>query len=178
MYPAGENPPIHHRYNETEALAAIRRRYEAVLRFIPAQIEKLQADPEFRAHCQSYYARGYKDWVILMAIMNCMMNWRLNYRGIDVRDVAKFSPEKIGEELNDDTHPTWRFLGEDMERQIDGHGVLVLPTYGFEMRRSDFKPAVIEKFLRERMNHFALDLPHKPLFGEPPGDWPDLALGE
>ena len=84
------------------------------------------------------------------------------------------SLEDIGKKLDNTTYPTWRFMDDDMARQMKVHGLLVLRSYGFELRRPDFQPEVVERFLRERMKHFELDLPHKPLFGEPPGDWPDV----
>jgi hypothetical protein len=48
-----------------------------------------------------------------------------------------------------------------------------LMTYGFECRRSDYSPEAVRRFLRTRMRHYDLDLPHNPLFGKPPGDWPE-----
>jgi hypothetical protein len=42
------------------------------------------------------------------------------------------------------------------------------------LRRPDVEPRAIRAFLRDRMHHYDLDLPHRPLFGTPPGDWPEV----
>lgn len=51
---------------------------------------------------------------------------------------------------------------------IATHNMTVLLPYGFQLRRPDFRPEVVERFLHDSMNHFEPDLPHRPLFGEPP----------
>lgn len=142
---------------------------------IPQQIENLQGDEEFRAQCQVYYEKGYKDWVITMAVWNCMVQWQAERLGIDVRHPKRLiSLENARKKLNNTTYPTWLFMEEDLARHMTMHSLVVLESYGFELRRRQFKPEVLEGFLRERMKHFELDLPHKPLFGEPPGNWPDV----
>lgn len=142
---------------------------------IPQQVQNLQNDGEFRAKCRSYYANGYKDWVITMAVFNCMIQWQGERVGVDLRNPRQIvSLSALGRKLANTTYPTWRFLEEDMAHQLTLHSFIVLQSYGFEPRRADFRPEVVERFLRERMRHFELDLPHQPLFGEPPGDWPEV----
>ena len=104
-----------------------------------------------------------------------MIQWQAKRLGIDYRQpMQMISLDRVGKKLDNTTFPTWRFMDEDMAHQMQIHGLIVLQSYGFELRRPNFRPEVVERFLRERMNHFELDLPHRPLFGEPPGDWPDL----
>lgn len=146
----------------------------------------LQASAEFRSKCAAYYKHGYKDWVILSAIMNCMMNWKLIEQGTEIRpknnpgendkilSTMREEMFKAFDKLQGVKYPPQRFLGSDMEVQLKMHGLTALKTYGFTPRRIDFKPETIEKFLHERMRHFELDIPHKFLFGEPPGDWPEV----
>jgi hypothetical protein len=145
-----------------------------VQELISDQIRLLQADQAFRQFCQKLYARGYKDWVIVMAVLNCMMHWVHAHEGKNwwLENAQSASLEAEGRRLKGTTYPAWRFMEQDMEMYLTMHGVTVLSTYGFELRRPDINPEVVEKFLRCRMNHFEPDLPHSPLFGEPPGDWP------
>jgi len=43
----------------------------------------LQKDEEFRQKCTGLYVQGYRDWTILSAIYNCMLNWELNRTNFD-----------------------------------------------------------------------------------------------
>jgi len=173
-WPLGAKPPLHRRFNEGKALELIRGRYAGLRSRIPSQVTTLQNDGEFRLLCRSYYDMGYKDWLIVSAVLNCMLNWKAHSLGLDFR-----SPEsrqhfaRIADRLEDSCYPAWRFEKDEMDKMIAIHNMSALLAYGFEPRRLDFREAVVERFLRERMNHFEFDLPHKELFGEPPGDWPD-----
>jgi len=172
----GVSPPLHRRFDTKAAMRYIRNRYRHCRGKIAKQVKVLQQNAKFRNKCQSFYEKGYKDWVILTAIMNCMLNWKAKEIGLTVsseEDPKQFL--ELQQALRDIVYPPSRFLGKDMNFQIQVmHGITALKTYGFELRRRDFKPEVVEKFLRDRMRHFDFDLPHKPLFGEPPGDWPRI----
>jgi hypothetical protein len=173
--PTGATPPLHRRFNEQDALKLIRGRYAGLRSRISSQVSVLQKDGDFRQLCGSYYDAGYKDWLIISAVLNCMLTWKAHSRGLDLR----FSEPRehlleLSEGLEDTCYPAWRFEKEEMDRMIATHNMTALVSYGFQPRRADFRAEVIERFLRERMNHFEFDLPHKPLFGEPPGDWPDV----
>lgn len=172
----GVRPPLHRRFDGKTAMQHICNRYRHCRQKIVNQVRALQQDELFRKKCQSYYENGYKDWVILTAILNCMLNWKAKEVGLTIsseEDPKRFL--ELQQTLQDTVYPPLRFLGTEFDFQIRVmHPTTALKTYGFELRRRDFKPEVVEKFLRERMKHFDFDLPHKPLFGEPPGDWPEI----
>lgn len=174
-WPTGAKPPLHRRYDEETSLKLIRNRYAALYKMIPSQVATLQADEEFRGLCQDYYEQGYKDWLILSAILNAMLNWEANKLGIDPND-SKFLERfaLLQETLDDTSYPAWLFDREIMDRMIATHNMTCLHSYGFQIRRSELSPEVVARFLSERMNHFELDLEHQPLFGEPRGEWPLL----
>jgi hypothetical protein len=74
-------------------------------------------------------------------------------------------------------YPANLFLGDEFEGNINIFNFTCLRTYGFQLRQSIITPKIadsIERFLRDRMNHFKLDIPHNPLFGKPPGEWPKI----
>lgn len=170
----GMKPPLHRRFDEKKALEFIGNRYRHCRNRILKQVEALQKDALFREKCKELYRRGYKDWVILTAILNCMINFRVRELGLDLsREEVRSKFQELSEMLQDAVYPTNEFL-ESIDFQIKFHSILALSTYGFEPRRRDFKPEVVERFLRERMRHFDFDLPHKSLFNEPPGSWPEI----
>ena len=170
--------PLHKRFDEKKALVYIRNRYRQLKERIFKQVESLQHNEAFRERCQNYYKEGYKDWVICSAIFNCMLNWKSKENGLEVTPASSNEDKKsflgLQNKLSDIVYPADRFFGKDMSTHLKLHSVLALKTYGFELRRKDLKPEVVEKFLRQRMKHFDFDLPHKPLFGKPPGNWPKI----
>jgi hypothetical protein len=170
----GIKPPLHRRFDKNRAMEFIRNRYRHCRNKIAKQVEVLQKDAAFREKCKEYYKRGYKDWVILTTILNCMINFKIQELGLKLpSEEVRNKYLELSNMLQNTVYPTNKFL-ENMDLQIKFHSILALNTYGFELRRKDFKPDVVEKFLRERMRHFDFDLPHKPLFGEPPGSWPKM----
>ena len=172
-WPIGEKPPLHRKFDEAVSIEKIRTRYQELKRRIPSQIAALQADSDFRQLCVDYYEKGYKDWLIISAVYNCMLNWLWNSRGYKpTAPNARQQFAALAEQIDDTTFPAWRFDKEMMDNMIATHNVTALQSYGFQPRRPDFHPDVVERFLRDRMRHFELDLPHVPLFGTPPGDWP------
>ena len=70
------------------------------------------------------------------------------------------------------TSPAADFSGQEFEMHFRGHAITCLQAYGFEYRNRRMNDQAVEKFLRERMRDFVLDIPHAPMFGRPPGDWP------
>jgi hypothetical protein len=172
----GPIPPTHRKYNEQASIEFIKNRYINLRNMIEKQVELLQHDELFCDLCESYYKKGYKDWLILSTIHNCMMNWKAKEVGkplymINDRDEVK----ELVNLLPGVAYPPNLFLEDELEGHIQAFNFTCLRTYGFELRQNTFTPKIadsIERFLRDRMNHFKLDIPHKPLFGKPPGEWP------
>jgi hypothetical protein len=169
----GQTPPLHRLFDEHKSIGTIRERYRKLQPRIGKQVSLLQNDQRFRSLCAVYYNDGYKDWHILLAIYNCMMNW-----SISVSDTT-YDPERIAEEFKRESakldlpvFPPDQFTKDIMDFHFDIQPFTSLNSYGFEPRRVGLKADVVRKFLRERMRHYDLDIPHMPLFGEPPGEWP------
>lgn len=75
-------PPLHRRFDEATALRLIQKRYENCKKWLPNQVKELQQYEAFRRQCKGHYARGYKDWIILGAIYNLVLNWRAEELGL------------------------------------------------------------------------------------------------
>lgn len=171
-------PPLHRKYNEQTSMEFIKNRYINLRNVIEKQVELLQQDDSFCDQCESYYKKGYKDWLILSTIHNCIMDWKVNELGsplyiVDDREAVK----EVLNHLQGIVYPTNLFLGDEFEAHIKAFNFICLKTYGFELRQIAITPKMannIEGFLRDRMNHFKLDMPHNPLFGKPPGEWPKI----
>ena len=171
----GPIPPPHRKYNEQTSIEFIKNRYINLRKMIEKQVELLQHDELFCGMCESYYKKGYKDWLILSTIHNCMMNWKANEIGymMDDRDEVR----ELANLIQGVVYPANLFLGDQFEGNINIFNFTCLRTYGFQLRQNIITPKIadsIERFLRDRMNHFKLDIPHNPLFGKPPGEWPKI----
>jgi hypothetical protein len=78
-----------------------------------------------------------------------MLNWKAHELGIKLPDEKeRQSVIKLQELLSDAVYPR-QFLGRDFDFQIKFHSLLALKSYGFELRRMDFNPEIVEKFLRK-----------------------------
>ena len=171
----GGEPPLHRRYDASEAEIHLRNRYQTAHDHIFKQVQALQSCEEFKTLCKRLYERGYPDWVITSVILNRMMNQRMHEKGLLITEKnIRSNWDSILTDLEDIAYPCEYFLGDVFNANLYTFFSTVLLTWGFELRRHDLAKDVVEKFLRERMRFFDHALPHKRLFGNPPGDWPDL----
>lgn len=136
------------------------------------QVAALQKDEGFLNRCTHYYERGYKDWHILAAVLNHMLNREAQRRKLGWTPEGIKSRQALMDELSRILLPPDEFVGRDFEAQFSLHAVACLEPYGFQCRNPRLGHKAVEKFLRERMRHYELDIPHAPMFGRPPGNWP------
>ncbi|MDZ4781404.1 MAG: hypothetical protein SGJ19_14215 [Planctomycetia bacterium] len=172
----GTTAPIHRRFNEEEAAAQVRNRYKLIRDKLSKQLDALQQDPGFCQYCDQWYNRGYKDWMIISAVYNVVLNVKLRERMTDYLDgeQATKAMQDIASRIIPDVYPSDRFMGDEFTACMYTFNIACLRTWGFHPRLHAIKSDVIESFLRKRMRHFDIDLPHKPIFGTPPGEWPVL----
>ena len=86
---------------------------------------------------------------------------------------AERAMKKFMGRSTEEVFPSEMFIGSSFEQAILAFHATCLLTWGFHPRLQYVKPDVIEHFLRDRMKHFDNDLPHSPLFGTSPGEWPE-----
>jgi hypothetical protein len=164
--------PLHRRFDEADSLRQIKDRYLGVREKIADQVSLLQSDERFLARSEDFYKDGYKDWHILAAIINFMVHLKHQELGNFLRTKEDRARSKDTVNLLKGTqYPVEKFLTKEIEMHFTAHAMTCLSRYGFEPRASLSSNSTI-KFLRERMRHFDLDIPHTPMFGHPPGDWP------
>lgn len=140
------------------------------------QVEALQKSVAFLTVAREFYDEGFKDWHILSAVYNLRLNWEMRRLGIDVFDGmhSRDTVRMVSEIIEHSIEPPERIVAskDDLARMFDMADLTCLKTYGFELRRPDVKPDALRRFLRERMRHYDLDLPHEQLFGGSDGAWP------
>jgi hypothetical protein len=169
----GSKPPLHRKFNEAESLRQIRSRYLGMKGKFDAQLAVLRADDDFLRRCEKLYADGYKDWHILSAIYNRLLMLESTRRGIDLgTEEGREAHKELADEPMTITFPATEFDGREWEFSFKMHAITCLGRYGFEQRTRAVKPDAIVRFLRDRMRHFDLDIPHEPMFRSPDVPWP------
>jgi hypothetical protein len=171
----GSVAPLHRKFDEKDALRQVRSRYIGMRPEIFEQVKALQADERFLTRCEGYYAHGYKDWHILSAIYNLMMRCLQENSELDLRrreHALQFQKEAV-ERIRGLVLPIEKFLTSQLDEMFEVHAMTCLARQGFELRGPISGVSAI-KFLRDRMRHFELDVPHPQMFVRPPGEWPDL----
>jgi hypothetical protein len=170
----GAKPPLNRRFDEETARAHVQKRYHSMRGQISSQVATLQQNSIFRKMCQKYYDEGYPDWVILSGILNIVVNRKAEDLSIDMETLEEDEVANLLRLIPGTVYPMDDFPKSEMDFHISTHFATALQAYGFSLRQTDLRSGELEKFLRNRMRHFDFDFPHQPLFGDPPGDWPDL----
>src|SRR4051812_21162242 len=112
----GSTAPLHRRFNEQDSLRQIRNRYLGMKDEIADQVNALQRDERFLSRCGEFYTRGYKDWHILSAILNLMLQLRCRELKLNLnkREDAE-RMKKVPKELRGRVYPTESFLTNELD---------------------------------------------------------------
>jgi hypothetical protein len=160
----GDKPPLHRLFDERHSLELIANRYRNLRPLLERQVEELQPSRDFCEKGRALYVQGFKDWHLLLIIFNMRLNWNFRDLNLAVDQVSEAQLKTVTEIIRHSNDRPERFLGD-----IDGldHALITsdaacLKAYGFEFRRMDYHPQAVRSFLRARMRHFDLDLPHSP----------------
>lgn len=160
----GDEIPLHRLFDEKEELNYIRIRYEIIPRKIPRQLEYLARSIQFAEIVKELYSLGWKDWLIIWAILSTVSNEILSKKyqvageemlraHYDFKEPDDFIPF-------DESH----FTIERLEFFLRLGLMSSIQSYGFEFRDRDIEPEKIEKFLRKRFKFYDLDIEHIPFF--------------
>lgn len=155
----------------------MRNRYKKGRDAVAAQVEALQREPAFLVEARQWYARGYKDWILVSAIVNVVGNAVVRERGLMPKPGERPKPVPANfmlEATKGRVLPTTHFLGEEFARMITMFELTALESNGFRPRSRYFDPTKVQVFLRDRLAFYDFDYDHPLLFGDPPGTWPQL----
>ena len=170
--------PLHYRANRAEQRDAVRNRYQRGRIAASAQVAALQNDPAFLAEARGWYARGYKDWVLVSAIVNSLGNEVVRERDLGPRPgqpIPKpLPPDEMLQAVKGRVLPTAAFLGDRFDHMVMGFEIAALAGYQLRQRTHQLDSAKLRAFLRDRLDFYDFDYKHAPLFGDPPGSWPEF----
>lgn len=151
-------------YSEEEQLDAIRRRYENSVKPIRLTLDRLSERDQFIELVDRLRNEGWKDWHILMALANLVINYRVN------ASVSPSSPnsaqdvtlEYMNREEDEKSIPIpLDLVTEDNLRSRMEAGMLAsLRGLGHEINTATPPFEAVGEFLGQRYNYWDLDAEH------------------
>lgn len=148
----------------------IRNRYENLRQRLGGILAQLASSKEFRKVTSSLREEGWKDWHILLAVYNAVVNYlasmqqgagnKLTHQERIARGVELAKLEV----LPDDVPIPSSVVSEENLRQCLRHSMLsTLKTWGLTVNTKAIDPYAIEKLLSERYGYWTDDVPHEDL---------------
>lgn len=158
-------------YDRAEALRAIASRYETLRAPVRLTLGRLASSEIFMILVGDLRREGWKDWHLLTAVANIVVNKRAVVRGINMTtsisdaDVKRFGALMFAEEQSSDPDtPDEAFTADQMWFHLANAGVATARAWGLEVRLSPFVPEAFLSVLGNRFNYWSDDVPHDPLF--------------
>ena len=151
-------------YSEQEQLDTIRRRYENSVRPVRLTLDRLTQQDHFIELVDKLHSDGWKDWHILMALANLVVNYRVN---------ASVSPSSLGsaqevtlEYMNREEDessipiPLDLVTEENLRRTMKMGMLASLRGLGHEINIATPPFEAVSEFLGERYVFWDLDVKH------------------
>jgi len=165
-------------YDREHECEVIQRRYTNTLHAIPYTLERLQCSPAFLKTVHQLRAEGWKDWHILIAVLNGVINWRSERTGENrgpQQYLRRFNAlfdhlMEHGESPDDPLVPPEYFTVDTMRQWLDASIVAMLKQKGGVLRPRGYDPKKLRRIAERRYHYFELDVPHQPLFPDEPGE--------
>lgn len=157
-------------YDHAASLDAIEGRYEMLLPPVRLTLPRLASQPGFMELVAKLRAEGWKDWHLLTAVANIVVNKRAAQHGLNMTtsitqvDMNRFRSLMEEEERPDDPEtPVEAFTEEEMWFHLANAAMATARRWGLELRLNHFEPHVFLNVLGERFNYWNDDVEHVPI---------------
>jgi hypothetical protein len=158
-------------YDKKKAKELIKARYQKSVPSIRLTLKRIVPTSSFQALKMNLRSQGWKDWHILLALFNLVMNYRMDRFGISGNIIAmeKFYQEYPYEEEKDNAIkiPLEEINEVNMKRNLQVSMLATLKGFGFSLEGKLVKPEEISDFLAEKFNYWEDDVDHEPIFDIP-----------
>ncbi|MBD2763514.1 hypothetical protein IEE92_13350 [Kocuria sp. cx-116] len=158
-------------YDAAASLQAIRNRYEQLLPPVRLTVRRLAHDDTFMAVAEELRAQGWKDWHLLTAVVNIVVNARAVACGINMTtsitqaDITRFQALMGAEELPTDPEtPVHKFSSDSMWFHLANAARSTAQAWGLEARINPIEPQAFLEVLGARFNYWSDDVEHEPIF--------------
>ena len=155
-------------YDKAKAEESIKARYVKSIPSIRLTLKKIVPTKSFQLLKEQLRSQRWKDWHILLAFFNLVMNYRMTKLGITGNIVAmeKFYQEYPYEEEKDSavSIPIEEINKANMKKNLQVSMLATLKGLGFSLERKKIKPEEIADFLANKFNYWEDDVDHEPIF--------------
>lgn len=155
-------------YDKTKAEELIKARYVKSMPSIRLTLKRIIPTKSFQLLKEKLRSQGWKDWHILLAFFNLVMNYRMEKLRIsgNIGAMEKFYQEYPYEEEREDAVniPIEEINEVNMKRNLQVSMLGTLKGLGFSLERKMVKPEEIADFLAEKFNYWEDDVTHEPIF--------------
>jgi len=155
-------------YVKKKAEELIKARYQKSVPSIRLTLKSIVQTRNFQVLKENLRNQGWKDWHILLALFNLVMNYRMEKLGISGNVIAmeKFYQEYPYKEEKDDAIkiPLEEINEVNMKRSLQVSMLATLKGFGFSLEGKLIKPEEISNFLAEKFNYWDDDVDHEPIF--------------
>jgi len=160
---------IYKNYTEEQALDLVKKRYENMTGKLPITLVLLNKSLEFRRVFKEMKKKSYPDWAIYMAIINTVINYRMNnssFKHISPEEDFKMWKQYFNKiETKEDLEvPDSEFTEKNLDFAIDLYVMSFLKGQGYEMRRITPNIKKLRIYAEENYKMFKYDIPHKKWF--------------
>ena len=156
-------------YDKQKSEEMIRNRYRRCMPPIRLTLKNLIQTEVFQKLKGSLRSTGWKDWHILLAINNLVMNFRMQELGIlnNIDKMVKFGEKWVNheEQENDIQIPLKEFTKKNLMRVLEASMPATLRLYGFStLVGKELKIDQIKEFLSKKFNYWNDDVEHDLIF--------------
>jgi hypothetical protein len=159
-------------YNHNKSLERISNRYKNSIEPIEITLKQLNQLPEFQKTVEYFRKKGWRDWHILMTIMNVALNYKVQ-KNTGITNLFT-NPHEYHEEFmrlsqlpEKDNYiylPPQIFSRENIEWQFGLAILSVLSSYGLESHSETPNIEAIQELLGKRFNFLTDDVEHEDYF--------------
>jgi hypothetical protein len=158
-------------YEPKDTIARVESRYQKSLASLRFTLSRLRRSAAFQRTVAALRAKGWRDWHILMAVMNLTANLRVNAlinAGHHPEAAFEDYRKKLGKEEaeGEPVPPAELFTAEALRDALQTSYLSTLKQHGFTVNQSTPDFPAIEKFLRHRSHYWDLDVEHQDPFAE------------
>lgn len=154
-------------YDKAKAEELIKVRYTKSIPAIRLTLKRIVPTDHFQNLKSKLRNEGWKDWHILLALDNLVLNFRMSELGIrTIHDMNNFRKKFMQEEEKEENLivPLDQINEENMKNNLKLSMLSTLKGYGFSLEGKMIDPEEISKFLAEKFNYWKDDVDHEPVF--------------
>ncbi|WP_205878910.1 hypothetical protein [Mycobacterium camsae] len=165
------DPWVSTRYRQANALQAIEDAYANLRPPVRLTLTRLSNDASFRQLASLLRSEGWKDWHLLTAIANIVVNDRARHLGLNMSsDMNQADRERFWDLTTAEETTTDQQLGpelfnaENLRFHLFVAAVAALHRFDLELHVANIDPDDLFRVLGARFNYWTDDVAHDPIF--------------